>query len=66
MINPEILIISKPLQELLALKLESPHKIHLLVGNHDSSYMFRPSMCPARYDYLNDKSIMDADNFSAV
>ena len=45
--------VSKPLQELLLLKQESPHKIHLLVGNHDSSYMFRPSMCPARYDYLN-------------
>ena len=45
--------VSKPLQELLALKKESPHKIHLLIGNHDSSYMFRPSMCPVRHDCLN-------------
>lgn len=45
--------VSKPLRELLDLKKELPHKVHLLVGNHDSSYIFHPSMCRARYDYSN-------------
>jgi hypothetical protein len=45
--------VSKPLKELLAIKKEHPHKVHLLIGNHDSSYMFHPSMCMARYDKLN-------------
>lgn len=44
---------SKSLKELVALKKKYPHKIHLLIGNHDSSYMFHPSMCRARYDMLN-------------
>ena len=45
--------VSGPLKELIALKQERPHKIHLLIGNHDSSYMFYPSICRARYDILN-------------
>lgn len=45
--------VSKPLKELVALKKKYPHKIHLLIGNHDSSYMFHPSMCRARYDMFN-------------
>ena len=45
--------VSRPLKELIALKKEHPHKIHLLIGNHDSSYMFHPSMCRSRYDILN-------------
>ena len=45
--------VSGPLRELLALKKEFPHKVRLLVGNHDSSYMFHPSMCRTRYDHLN-------------
>ena len=36
--------VSKPLKELLAIKKEHPHKVHLLIGNHDSSYMFHQSM----------------------
>ena len=44
---------SKLLKELVALKKKYPHKIHLLIDNHDSSYMFHPSMCRARYDTLN-------------
>ena len=45
--------VSRPLKELIALKKEHPHKVHLLIGNHDSSYIFHPKMCRARYDILN-------------
>ena len=40
-------------EELLEIKKASPHMIHLLIGNHDSSYLYTPKMCLARYDWKN-------------
>ena len=58
--------VSKPLKELLAIKKEYPHKIHLLIGNHDSSYMFHPSMCETRYDKVNGDEYQKIFNSNAL
>ena len=42
-----------PLKELVELKKAYPEHIHLLIGNHDSSYIYKSDMCECRYDYKN-------------
>ena len=40
-----------PLKELVDVKKQHPGRVHLLIGNHDSSYMFNRHICEHRYDY---------------
>ena len=42
-----------PLQELVQIKKDNPEHVHLLIGNHDSSYIFDKEMCQCRYDSKN-------------
>ena len=39
-----------PLSEFLELKGSRPHMTHLLLGNHDCSYLYDRSICPVRFD----------------
>lgn len=41
------------LEELLEVKKARPHMVHLLIGNHDSSYLYDPEMCLSRFDHDN-------------
>ena len=43
----------RPLNELLELKRSRPHMTHLLLGNHDCSYLYDRNVCPVRYDSMN-------------
>ena len=40
-----------PLKELVEVKKQHPGRVHLLIGNHDSSYMLNRHLCEHRYDY---------------
>ena len=40
-----------PLKELVEVKKQHPGRVHLLIGNHDSSYMLNWHLCEHRYDY---------------
>ena len=40
-----------PLKELVEVKKQYPERVHLLIGNHDSSYMLNRHICEHRYDY---------------
>jgi len=40
-----------PLKELVEVKKQYPDRVHLLIGNHDSSYMLNRHLCEHRYDY---------------
>ena len=40
-----------PLKELVEVKKQHPGHVHLLIGNHDSSYMLNRHLCEHRYDY---------------
>lgn len=42
-----------PLKDLVEIKKAYPEHVHLLIGNHDSSYIFKRDMCECRYDYRN-------------
>lgn len=42
-----------PLKELVEVKTQRPEKVHLLIGNHDSSYMLDCRLCEHRYDYIH-------------
>ena len=41
------------MEEVVEAKKARPHMVHLLIGNHDSSYLYAPEMCPSRFDYVN-------------
>ena len=40
-----------PLKELVEVKKQHPGRVHLLIGNHDSSYMLNRYCCEYRYNY---------------
>lgn len=40
-----------PLKELVAVKKLYPERVHLLIGNHDSSHMLNRHLCEHRYNY---------------
>lgn len=41
------------MEEVVEAKKARPHMVHLLIGNHDSSYLYAPEICPSRFDYDN-------------
>lgn len=43
------------LDELVKLKKAEPHMVHLIIGNHDSGYIYGPQICVSRYDWENAK-----------
>ena len=58
-----------PLWQLLELKRSRPHMTHLLLGNHDCSYLYDRNICPVRYneecaDFSHEIFIENASQFS--
>lgn len=48
-----------PLQELMEMKKKKPERFRLLIGNHDSSYLYRAEMCRSRFDWNNAQKYHD-------
>ena len=41
------------MEEVVEAKRARPHMVHLLIGNHDSSYLYSKDMCLSRFDHDN-------------
>lgn len=46
-------------KEILEFRNHYPNKVILLIGNHDSSYIWDVSLCECRHDYKHDKEIRE-------